>query len=121
MKKIWVGFCIAIFALVVIKLGVVQAVLGFQEGPPMDRLTAGLDRNGDARLSAQEIDDAPAVLASLDQNQDGQLTVDEIFPPMRGRQDGRGGGPGMGPGGPGGPGVMPSRDLIGEFDADKNG
>ncbi len=121
MKKIWVGFCIAIFALVVIKLGVVQAVLGFQEGPPMDRLTEGLDRNGDARLSAQEIDDAPAVLASLDQNQDGQLTVDEIFPPMRGRQDRRGAGPGMGPGGPGGPGAMPSRDLIGEFDTDKNG
>jgi hypothetical protein len=94
MKKIWVGFCIAIFALVVIKLGVVQAVLGFQEGPPIDRLTEGLDRNGDARLSAQEIEDAPAVLASLDQNQDGQLTVDEIFPPMRGRQDRRGAGPG---------------------------
>ena len=120
MKKIWVGFCIAIFALVVIKLGVVQAVLGFQEGPPIDRLTEGLDRNGDARLSAQEIEDAPAVLASLDQNQDGQLTVDEIFPPMRGRQDRRGAGPG-GPGGPSGPGAMPSRDLIGEFDADKNG
>lgn len=121
MKKIWMGFCIAFFALIVIKLGVVQAVLGFQEGPPVDRLTQGLDRNGDSRLSVKEINDAPAVLESLDQNRDGQLTVDEIFPPMRGPQDRRGGPPGMGPGGPGGPGAMPSRDLIGEFDADENG
>ena len=97
MKKIWMGFCIAFFALIVIKLGVVQAVLGFQEGPPVDRLTQGLDRNGDSRLSVKEINDAPAVLESLDQNRDGQLTVDEIFPPMRGPQDRRGGPPGMGP------------------------
>ena len=102
MKKTWIGFCVAVFALVVIKLGVVQAVLGFQEGPPIDRLIQGLDRNGDARLSAQEINDATAVLESLDQNRDGQLTVDEIFPPIEGRQARRGPGSGRGPGGPAG-------------------
>ena len=118
MKKTWIGFCVAVFALVVIKLGVVQAVLGFQEGPPIDRLIQGLDRNGDARLSAQEINDATAVLESLDQNRDGQLTVDEIFPPIEGRQARRGPGSGRGPGGPGG---TPQRDLIGEFDTNKNG
>mgnify|MGYP002628111462 CR=1 FL=1 len=121
MKKIWIGFCIAVFALVVIKLGALQAVLGFQEGPPVDRLTQGLDRNGDERLSADEINDAPAILESLDQNRDGQLTVEEIFPPMGRRQERRGSGPGMGPGGPDGPGRMPMRDLVDEFDADKNG
>ena len=118
MKKIWIGFCIALFSLVITKLGVVQAVLGIQEGPPVDRVTQGLDRNGDVRLSADEINEAAAVLRSLDQNRDGQLTAEEIFPPMGGRQDQRGSDPGMGPGGPG---AMPSRDLIGEFDADENG
>lgn len=121
MKKIWIGFCIAIFALVITKLGVVQAVLGIQEGPPLDRVTQGLDRNGDTRLTAKEINDAPTVLNSLDRNRDGQLTAEEIFPPMGRGQDRRGSGSGMGPGGPGGPDAAQSRDLIGEFDADKNG
>ncbi|MDE0935123.1 MAG: CotH kinase family protein, partial [Mariniblastus sp.] len=119
MKKICIGFCFVVFTLIVIKLGALQAVLGFQDGPPVDLLTQGLDRNGDARLSASEIKDAPSVLGSLDKNRDGRLTVEEIFPPMNRPQDRRrsGPGPGMGPGGPGG---MPQRDLIGEFDVDKN-
>jgi hypothetical protein len=117
MKKICIGFCFVVFTLIVIKLGALQAVLGFQDGPPVDLLTQGLDRNGDARLSASEIKDAPSVLGSLDKNRDGRLTVEEIFPPMNRPQDRRRSDPGMGPGGPD---RMPQRDLIGEFDVDKN-
>jgi Ca2+-binding EF-hand superfamily protein len=63
-----------------------------------------LDTDGQAGLSAAEIDQAAAVLLALDKNHDGRLTPDEL--PNAGR-GGRGrGGPGgfAGRGGDGGPG-----------------
>jgi Ca2+-binding EF-hand superfamily protein len=76
-------------------------------------LMQALDTNNDARISAQEIENAAAALKTLDKNKDGQLTEDELRPAM---------GAGMGAGMRGGQGrpnpqEMATRLLAG----DKNG
>jgi hypothetical protein len=89
---------------------------GQQEGPggdgqrPVPPLIAALDANHDGVIDEQEIANAPAALKTLDKNGDGKLTADEIHPPRpegqgqgarRGGQQGgqRGGGPGGAAGG----------------------
>lgn len=62
---------------------------------PPPRLTgtaivAALNTDGQPGLTAEEIDNAPAVLKALDKNADGFLTPDEVPAPARGR--GAGGG-----------------------------
>lgn len=82
-------------------------------GRPMSPIVAALDANHDGVIDASEIANASKALATLDKNGDGKLTQDEIRPARpegdRGPEGGRGpggpGGPGgkRGPGGPGGP------------------
>jgi hypothetical protein len=79
---------------------------------PRAPLVLALDANKDGEISAEEIANAPAALKTLDKNGDGKLTRDEIRPPdapRGGRRGGQGGdalGEGNGPGrrGPGGRG-----------------
>jgi collagen type III alpha len=70
-----------------------------------------LDTDNDGELSAEEINNAPAVLKKLDKNGDGKLTRDELPMPM-------GGGMGMG-------GGMPNREemlnRLREMDKNKDG
>ena len=64
----------------------------------MHPVLSALDADEDGIISAQELKNAPKVLAKLDKNKDGQLTREELRPAFGG---GRGFG---GPGGPGGEG-----------------
>jgi hypothetical protein len=54
---------------------------GRRGGPfgAVDPLMAAIDRDGDRRLSIDEVDDVPAALRRFDRNGDGMLTLDEIF------------------------------------------
>lgn len=76
---------------------------GEGQRPPVPPLIAALDSNGDGVIDEVEINQASASLRKLDKNGDGKLTADEIRPP---RPPGGQRGPGGqgGPGGPGGPG-----------------
>lgn len=66
--------------------------------PPVNRLIAAIDKDGDGNLSQEELLAATASLLTLDEDGDGQLAADEIRPPRP-----AGGGPGGGgPGGAGG-------------------
>jgi hypothetical protein len=68
---------------------------------PVPPLIAALDANHDGVIDATEIANASKALATLDKNGDGKLTQDEIRPA---RPPGEGGGPGGPEGGkPGGP------------------
>lgn len=75
-------------------------------------LMAALDADEDGEISGAEIEQAAAKLKTLDKNGDGKLTADELRPAGRGfggGPGGPGGGFGPGPGGfggtpPGGPG-----------------
>jgi len=49
-------------------------------------LIRALDANRDGQISAEEIQNAPAVLKTLDKNKDGRLTADEIGRPRRFRR-----------------------------------
>ena len=62
---------------------------------PLDPVSRVLDADGDGELSAEEIENAAKLLQKLDANGDGKLVINEILPGFPG--------PGMGPGGPGGP------------------
>ena len=68
---------------------------GGPEGGVMrfDRILAALNTDGDAAISAAELDNAVASLKKLDKNGDGKLTEDELRPNFEG---------GRGPGGSGG-------------------
>ena len=57
-----------------------------------DAILAALDRNNDAQLSKQELDQLPVQLRSLDKNADGQVSRDEAGSQMRrrGRESQRG-------------------------------
>ena len=48
---------------------------------PMPPLIVALDANKDGEIDATEIANASAALKSLDKNGDGKLTADEIRPP----------------------------------------
>ena len=70
--------------------------------PPGGPLMQALDTDKDGDLSAEEIAKAPESLLTLDKNGDGKLTRDELFPPPpmppdgKGRPDGQGKGGDMG-------------------------
>ena len=72
--------------------------------PMMSPIMGALDANHDGVIDEKEIANASAALKTLDKNGDGKLTSDEIRPA---RPTGQGG-PG-GPGGPGGDGQRPQR------------
>lgn len=63
----------------------------------MPPIIAALDANSDGVIDATEIANAAAALKTLDKNGDGKLTADEIRPPRpeggRGPGRGRGHGP----------------------------
>lgn len=61
-------------------------------------LMAALDANKDGTIDEKEIANASAALKSLDKNGDGKLTAEEIRP-QRPQGQGGPGGPGGGPGG----------------------
>lgn len=73
-------------------------------------IMAALDANHDGVIDEKEIANASAALKTLDKNGDGKLTAEEIRPvrPQGGQGQGGQGGPGgpgqSGPGGQGGPG-----------------
>lgn len=48
--------------------------------PPVDPLTALLDKNEDGKLSAGEIKRAPKALLKLDENDDDAISADELKP-----------------------------------------
>ena len=79
---------------------------------PLDPVSRVLDPDGDGELSAEEIENAAKLLQKLDANGDGKLVINEILPGFRG--------PGMGPGGPGGPNNQEQK-LADKFDNDNNG
>lgn len=45
----------------------------------VDPLIGAIDRNGDGRLSSEEIGNVPTVLGRFDRNGDGVVAIDEIF------------------------------------------
>src|SRR5207244_1642144 len=70
---------------------VTRARLGFMRIHPA---LAALDADHDGEISASEIRNAPAALATLDKNGDGRLTMDEVLPDadsVRPEGTGRGG------------------------------
>ncbi|HEV7405217.1 MAG TPA: hypothetical protein VGO11_19895 [Chthoniobacteraceae bacterium] len=62
---------------------------------PVPPLIAALDTNHDGVIDASEIANASKALLTLDKNGDGKLTADEIHPPHPpgGPDGGKGGGP----------------------------
>ncbi len=92
--------------------------------PPLPPIFTVLDSNGDGKIDATEIEQAPGNLAKLDKNGDGKLSLEECLPlrggptppgapggprdaslPPQGPPRGPQGGPG--PGGPGSPPPLP--------------
>lgn len=81
--------------------------------PPVPPLMAVLDANHDGVIDDVEIANASAALKKLDRNGDGRLTLDELRPPRMEDMGGPGGPDGLrapghraglnGPGGPGNP------------------
>ncbi len=70
---------------------------GRDGGPPrMNPMFAALDANGDGTIDAAELANASVALKKLDRNGDGKLTEDEVRPAFGGR--GGPGGPGDGQG-----------------------
>lgn len=49
--------------------------------PPTSPLMEALDRNGDHRISAEELAAAVESLTGLDRNGDGELSMEEVMPP----------------------------------------
>ena len=64
----------------------------------LNRLPAftAINKDGDAQLSAEEIEAASESLLTLDKNGDGELSADELRPARGGRGGGAGGGQGGG-------------------------
>ena len=65
-------------------------------------ITAALDTDKNSELSAEEIANASTVLKTLDKNGDGKLTAEEVLPqgpPPGGGRGGQGGAGGREPGG----------------------
>ncbi|HXJ74713.1 MAG TPA: hypothetical protein VNM37_17800, partial [Candidatus Dormibacteraeota bacterium] len=50
---------------------------------PTSPLTTALDANGDDTIDAWELENASALLRKLDRNGDGKLTPDELLPAPR--------------------------------------
>jgi Ca2+-binding EF-hand superfamily protein len=80
---------------------------GFGFRLPSFPLLETLDADKDGKLSKEEIDNAVAALKKLDKDGDGKLSKEEIGWPPAGMGPGGPGGPGMGFGGPGGLGGGP--------------
>ena len=90
---------------------------GDRRPPPVPPIIAVFDTDRDRVISAAEIEAAGEALAKLDKDGDGRITLEEIHTPPDGKP--RGDKPGR-PGGPP-PGDRPAPPLIKALDADADG
>ena len=89
---------------------------------PLPPIFTALDINGDGKIDATEIAQAPSSLLKLDRNGDGKISLDECLPAgASGGPGGPLGGP-SGPGGPGGSGIAPPLPpIVMIFGPDRDG
>ena len=59
----------------------------FHHRPPPNLIFEALDANHDGVIDATELANAPALLKQLDKNGDGRISADEIQPPPPPRRD----------------------------------